>query len=83
MDGGDDPIRNGELVFVKKTRKLRAANGKVILCRAGDGIYLKTLERIGKKTRLISANPAYSPIEIDATTSFEIYGIAVAHALPA
>jgi SOS-response transcriptional repressor LexA len=82
MDGGNDPIRDGELVYVKKTRSPRTANGHIVLCRAGEGIYLKKLERIGRKTRLVSANRAYAPIDIDETTSFEIYGIAVDHAMP-
>ena len=78
MDGGPDPIRNGELVYLKPTRSPRTANGKVALVRRDDGLYLKKFEQSGHIIRLVSANG--DPIELDARAeNMQIYGIVVDH----
>jgi len=80
MTGGDDPIADREPVYVKPTRSIRTANGHVALCRWGEGIYLKKLEKIGHMIRLLSANTDHKRMELDARiANFEIYGIAVDH----
>ncbi len=81
MDGGPDPIKDGELVYLKPTRSPRTANNQVVLCRVDDGLYLKKFEKSGKAIRLVSTNDLHI-MELDArTVNLEIYGILVDHAL--
>jgi phage repressor protein C with HTH and peptisase S24 domain len=78
MDGGLDPIRNGELVYLKPTRSPRTANGQVALVRRDDGLYLKKFEKSGYAIRLVSANG--DPIVLDARAeNMQIYGFVVDH----
>jgi SOS-response transcriptional repressor LexA len=78
MDGGPDPIRNGELVYLKPTRSPRTANGQIALIRRDDGLYLKKFEQSGHNIRLVSANDG--PIELDARAeNMQIYGVVVDH----
>jgi SOS-response transcriptional repressor LexA len=77
LGGPDGGIRDGQLVYVKPTRNKRNANGKIVVIRAGDGIYLKTLELIGKRARLISTNPEYLPMEFDDPDELQLIGIVV------
>jgi SOS-response transcriptional repressor LexA len=79
MDGGSDPIGNGELVYLKPTRSARNANGKVVLCRVDDALYLKIFQKSGKTVRLISTNHP-DAIELDASANLQIYGVLVDHA---
>jgi SOS-response transcriptional repressor LexA/lambda repressor-like predicted transcriptional regulator len=81
MDGGPDPILDGELAYLKKTRSPRTARNKIVLLRRDDGLYLKTFEMSGHTVRLVSANPASPPIELDARVeNLQIYGYVVDHA---
>jgi len=76
MDGGLDPIKDGELVYLKPTRSPRTAKGHVALVRVGDGIYLKGFEKSGYRISLVSENG--DPMELDARrVSIQIYGIVV------
>lgn len=78
MDGGLDPIRDGELVYLKPTRSPRTANGQVALVRRDDGLYLKKFEKSGHTIRLVSANG--DPIVLDARAeNMQIYGFVVDH----
>jgi transcriptional regulator with XRE-family HTH domain len=80
MDGGFDPIADGELVYLKPTRSARTANNKVTLCRVDDGLYLKTFEQSGRTIRLVSTNDPHV-MELDArTANLQVYGILVGHA---
>lgn len=80
MDGGSDPIVNGELAYLKPTRSARTAQDKVVLLRRDDGLYLKIFERSGPTIRLLSASGAPA-IELDARTeNLQIYGYVVDHA---
>lgn len=81
MEGGVDPLRDGELAYLKPTRSKRTANGHVTLIRCDDGLYLKTLQIIGSRALLISANDAYDTRELDLRTerNIEIYGFVVDH----
>lgn len=80
MDGGRDPIRNGELAYLKPTRSPATANGKVTLVRCGEALYLKLFEKSGRKIRLVSANRAHAEIFIDPRTeSVQVYGTVVGH----
>jgi len=80
MDGGSDPIRNGELAYLKPTSSPRTANNHVVLIRRGDSVYLKRFELSGRTIRLVSTNSAET-IEFDAAEeNVQIYGYVVAHA---
>jgi hypothetical protein len=79
MDGGDDPIHDGALVYLKPTRTLATAKNRIALVRRDDGLFLKRLEARGAKIRLVSANGA-PPIELDARAeNMQIYGYVVDH----
>jgi SOS-response transcriptional repressor LexA len=80
MDGGSDPLKNGELAFLKPTRSPRTANGRVTLLRHDDGLYLKRFEISGHVIRLTSSNERYEFVEIDArAANFQIFGYLVDH----
>jgi len=80
MDGGADPLKDGELAYLKPTRSPRTANGLVVLLRRGDALFLKRFEIGGYNVRLISANEAYEAIELDAREEdLQIYGYLVDH----
>jgi transcriptional regulator with XRE-family HTH domain len=81
MDGGPDPLRDGELAYLKKTRSARTANGHIVLIRRDDSLYLKRFEQSGHTIRLVSANERYPAIELDARSeNLQIFGYVVAHA---
>jgi len=80
MDGGADPIRDGELAYLKPTRSARTANGHVTLVRRGDALYLKLFEISGHTIRLVSANREHEDIVIDARAeNVQVYGYVVDH----
>lgn len=80
MDGGPEPLRDGDLAFLKPTRSRRNVINKTALIRCEDGLYLKIFEMSGHTIRLVSANPASAPIELDARggENLEVYGYVVA-----
>lgn len=79
MDGGPDPIRDGELVYLKPTRSPRTANNRVALMRRDDGLYLKKLEIAGSKIRLVSTS-GEPVIQLDPRgENMQVYGYAVDH----
>jgi phage repressor protein C with HTH and peptisase S24 domain len=80
MDGGDDPIRDGDLAYLKPTRSPRTARGHVVLVRRENALYLKKLETSGHTIRLVSANPDEATMVLDARAEdLQIYGIVVDH----
>jgi SOS-response transcriptional repressor LexA len=80
MDGGIDPLRDDELAYLKPTRSPRTANGRVVLVRREDGLFLKRFEISGHTIRLTSTNERYERIEFDASAeNVEIFGYLVDH----
>lgn len=78
MDGGDNPLRDGDLAFLKPTRSPRTANHHITLLRRDDGVYLKILEITGRRAQLISANPDHDTIELDLRAeNMQTYGYVV------
>jgi DNA polymerase V len=73
----DAGIRNGDVVFFRRTRNVRGACGHVVVCRVNSGIYIKRLVLEGNKLRLESGNAAaaYPAIVIRADDEFELYGV--------
>lgn len=80
MDGGIDPLRNGELTYLKPTRSPRTANGRTVLLRRDDALFLKRFEISGHTIRLTSTNERYEMIELDARAeNVQIFGYLVDH----
>jgi SOS-response transcriptional repressor LexA len=81
MDGGPDPMRDGELAYLKPTRSPRTARNRITLVRRDDALFLKRFEISGRIIHLVSANPASETLVIDAfeAENLQIYGIVVDH----
>lgn len=81
MDGGADPMRDGELAYLKPTRSPRTARNRITLVRRDDALFLKRLEISGRSIRLVSANPDAETLVIDASEAenLQVYGIVVDH----
>ena len=72
----DAGVLDGDLVAVRIAREAR--NGQMVVARIDDEATVKTYERRGTRVRLLPANPAYAPIEIDgARTPLVIEGLVV------
>jgi SOS-response transcriptional repressor LexA len=77
---GVDGIDDGELVYLLPTRDSRKANGHIIVCTVGDAAYLKKLEIIGRRVRLLSINSSsYGPLDVDRPEDLRVIGIVVGH----
>ena len=69
-------VDDGDLLAVHKTPQ--AQDGDIVVARLGDEVTVKTLQRSGQDIRLLPANPAYAPIEIDPVRdALAIEGVAV------
>ena len=80
MDGGADPLRDGELAYLKPTCSPRTAKSRITLVRREDGLYLKRFEISGHTAQLLSAREGYDAIEIDVRAdNLQIYGYVVDH----
>jgi SOS-response transcriptional repressor LexA len=74
---GVDGIDDGDLVYLQPTRDSRKANGHIIVCTVGDAAYLKKLEIIGRRVRLLSINPSHDPLDVDQPEDLRVIGIVV------
>jgi len=59
----DAGILDGDLLAVHRTPE--AANGQIIVARLDDEVTVKRFQRRGNRVRLLPANSAFDPIEID------------------
>lgn len=59
----DAGILNGDLLAVHRAPEAR--NGQIVVARLEDEVTVKRFERRGRRVRLLPANEAYQPIEID------------------
>ena len=72
----DAGVLDGDLVAVRSAREAR--NGQMVVARIDDEATVKTFERRGARVRLLPANPAYAPIELDLErASIVIEGLVV------
>jgi len=78
----DAGIAEGDVVFVKPTSDLRAADGLVIVCRLGGAELLKQLELGAGRIRLLSRNRRYTPIDVTRKDELELIGIVVGRSGP-
>jgi transcriptional regulator with XRE-family HTH domain len=77
---GPDGIEDMELVYLKPTRDSRKGNGQLVVCSLGEAVYLKKLEIIGRRIRLLSINTGGNgPIEVDRPEDLRMIGIVVGH----
>ena len=72
----DQGILNGDYVVVKKQSD--AKNGEIVVALIDQEATVKTLEKIKGRIRLLPANPAFDPIELDASRDNQIVGKVVA-----
>lgn len=71
-------IADRDLLFVKPTRSMREAVGRVVVFRIDAGEYVKLLDVRAGTLRLLSRNERYPPIEVpEASTRFDLIGIVV------
>lgn len=56
-------IEDGDLLAVHKTTDVQ--DGQIVIAQLDDEVTVKRLERRGQRIRLLPANPAYAPIDID------------------
>ncbi|HKS23173.1 MAG TPA: S24 family peptidase [Thermoanaerobaculia bacterium] len=76
-------IANGDLLFVRPTKNVRDAAGKIVVCRLAGAAYVKQLELEAGRIRLVSRNPRFAPIEVDEDAGdFQLIGIVVGRSGP-
>jgi phage repressor protein C with HTH and peptisase S24 domain len=68
-------IADRDLLYVKPTRSAREAAGKIVVCRIDTSEYVKVLDVRGGRTRLLSRNENYPPIDVE--NRLELIGIVV------
>lgn len=74
-------IADGDLLYVAPSTDVRRAAGRIVVARLGAGAFAKELEVRGGRTRLVSRNERYSPIDVDEESGrFELIGTVVARA---
>ena len=69
-------IADGDLVFVKPTRSMREAAGRIVVCRVDGAEYARVLAGRGDRLRLLSRHDRFGPIEV-SEKSFELVGLVV------
>lgn len=74
-------IAEGDVVFVKPTSDLRAADGLAVVCRVAGAELLKQLNVSAGRIRLVSRNRRYPPIDV-RKDDFELIGIVVGRSGP-
>lgn len=68
-----DGIDDGDFVLVD--RSLEPINGAVAVCVLNQDFTVKRIEKKGKRIRLLPANPAFEPIEIQEGDELTIWGV--------
>jgi DNA polymerase V len=66
-------IRNGDVIIVD--RSLEPRNGKIIIAVVNGEMLIRKLERYLNKIRLLPASHNLSPIEVDASSNFYVWGV--------
>ena len=71
-------IADRDLLFVKPSRSIREAGGRVVICRLDGAEYVKLLDVRAGRIRLLSRNDRYPPVEVaEGSTRFELIGMGV------
>lgn len=69
----DAGILDGDLIAVRQTPE--ADNGRIVVARIDGAVTVKVFRRDRRGIHLLPRNPAYAPIEVDATRDFAIEGL--------
>jgi DNA polymerase V len=69
----DDGIESGDFLLVD--RSVAPFNRALAVCVLNNDFTIKRIEKRGKKIRLLPANPAFAPIEIQEGDELIIWGI--------
>ena len=69
----DAGIRDGDLIAVHHTPEAR--NGQIVVARIDGEVTVKVFQRDRRGVHLLPRNPAYAPIEVDATRDFALEGL--------
>jgi len=72
-------IADGDLLFVRPSRSLQAAAGRVIVCRINGGLFAKQLDLRGGRIRLLSRNDSYAPMTLKED-ELKLIGVVVTRA---
>ncbi|MDO8971978.1 MAG: translesion error-prone DNA polymerase V autoproteolytic subunit [Saprospiraceae bacterium] len=68
-----DGIDDGDVLIID--RSVKPGNGAVAVCYLNNTFTVKRLEMRGGRIRLLAANPAYPPIEIQENDELTIWGV--------
>ena len=69
-------IMDGDIVYVRRLRGTREANGRVVVCRVDDAEYVRVLDVRAGRIRLLSRNERFAPIDIESDR-FNLIGVVV------
>ncbi len=69
----DAGILDGDLIAVRQAPE--AENGRIVVARVDGAVTVKVFRRDRRGIHLLPRNPAYAPIEVDATCDFAIEGL--------
>jgi SOS-response transcriptional repressor LexA len=58
-------IDDGDLLYVREEPDPRHARGRIVVCVVSGSPYVKRLEFVGRKIRLVSANERFAPMVFD------------------
>ncbi len=72
-------ILDGDVIFVRPSLDLTAADGEIIVCRLDGALYVKRLDLRGHQTALLSANPRYPDVVVRETDNFVMIGVVTGH----
>ena len=71
-------IADGDLLYVQEEPDPRLARGRIVICVVSDSPYVKRLEFLGRKIRLVSANEKFAPMVFDEeSVEWSLVGIVV------
>ncbi|TAN09006.1 MAG: transcriptional repressor LexA [Rhodanobacteraceae bacterium] len=69
----DAGILDADLIAIRHTPEAR--NGQIVVARVDGAVTVKVFRRDHRGVHLMPRNPAYSAIEVDATSDFAIEGL--------
>ena len=72
-------IDDGDIVFFRRTRNVRAARNQIVVCRVGTSVYIKRLRAVGDQIHLVSENDdvEYPTVVVKPDDDVEQYGIVI------
>lgn len=74
-------ILDRDLLYVKRVGVARMGAGKIVVCRVGKKQFVKKLEILRGRVRLLSADERYAPIEV-RKEDLEVIGVVIGRSGP-